>query len=347
MSASGSSRAGRLDAMEWIGPEALRVRPLRLVLAWLVSAASLLVAAWLLPGVGIDVHGAALGVTLVIGILNAVLRSPHGGAAAAVHARVRIPARARPRCAVPGGRVGHRAACLRRRRVLLGAPDGARRVGGQRRPRRALPVATTTTRTRCASCSGSRGVLVGATDTDAAGIVFLEIDGLALPVLRRAIDSGSAPGDGALARRAAPTRSRSGRPTSRRRPAPARPGSCSDRTRTFRRSAGSRRRRAPSRLLEPAGLRGDRAAALDRHRTAARWRRKPGQPALRRGGSRDPDRQPDLGGEDCEPGVPSVSRERLQRRRGCSPSSSGRCFSSCRRPPAPQAGTYGHAAIAV
>src|SRR4029453_5164463 len=33
----------------------------------------------------------------------------------------------------------------------------------------------------------------GATQTDAPGVIFLEIDGLALPVLRRAMRDGSAP----------------------------------------------------------------------------------------------------------------------------------------------------------
>ncbi len=78
--------------------------------------------------------------------------------------------------------------------------------------------------------------------TDVPGIIYLEIDGLALPVLRRAMRDGNAPNMARwLARRDAPGWS-SGRPISPRRPVPARRGSCSARTRTSRPSAGWRRR---------------------------------------------------------------------------------------------------------
>src|SRR2546429_5302784 len=53
--------------------EALRIRPLRLVLAWLLSAAAVLVAAWAVPGVAIEGAGGALVAAAVIGVLNAVL----------------------------------------------------------------------------------------------------------------------------------------------------------------------------------------------------------------------------------------------------------------------------------
>ena len=66
-------------------------------------------------------------------------------------------------------------------------------------------------------------------------------------------------------------------------------------------------------VLGAAGLRGDRAAARDRHRPARRRRRQPRQPALRRGGGRDPHRQPDGGGEEVQPRLPGVPRQRRQR----------------------------------
>ena len=192
MSASGSSEGGEAAATEWIGPEALRVRPLRLVLAWLVSAASLLVAAWLLPGVGIDVHGAALGVTLVIGILNAVL--------VPIMAALRLPytlvfgfllvlvldalflvaaSAIAPHAFVVDGFFWALLTAL-----VASAVSVVLDV--------LLPVADDDTYTlrvmqRIARRSG------GAIHTTQPGIVFLEIDGLALPVLRRAINSGSAP----------------------------------------------------------------------------------------------------------------------------------------------------------
>jgi uncharacterized membrane protein YvlD (DUF360 family) len=75
--------------------------------------------------------------------------------------------------------------------------------------------------------------------TDAPGVVFLEIDGLALPVLQRAMPRTWPDGWVRTA-----TGSPSGSPTSPRRRAPARRASCSALTRTFRPSAGSRRRAA-------------------------------------------------------------------------------------------------------
>ena len=66
-------------------------------------------------------------------------------------------------------------------------------------------------------------------------------------------------------------------------------------------------------LLGAAGLRGDRAAARHRHRPAGRRRRQPRQPPLRRGGGRDPHREPDGGGEEVEPRLPRVLRQRRQR----------------------------------
>ncbi len=51
----------------------------------------------------------------------------------------------------------------------------------------------------------------------------------------------------------------------------------------------------------------------DRHRPARRRRREPRQPALRRGGRRDPHRQPDGRGEAVQPGLPGVPGQRRQR----------------------------------
>jgi putative membrane protein len=54
-------------------PERIRLRPVRLLVSWLITAASLTVAAGILPGVDIAAFGGALLVALVIGALNAVL----------------------------------------------------------------------------------------------------------------------------------------------------------------------------------------------------------------------------------------------------------------------------------
>ena len=80
-------------------------------------------------------------------------------------------------------------------------------------------------------------------ETDAPGIVFLEIDGLALPVLQRAMRDGNAPN---MARWLADDGYRLDRVGDRPLVADrrvARPASCSARTTTSPRSAGSRRRR--------------------------------------------------------------------------------------------------------
>ena len=66
-------------------------------------------------------------------------------------------------------------------------------------------------------------------------------------------------------------------------------------------------------LLGATGLRRDRAAARHGHRSARRRWRQPWQPSLRRGAGRDPHRQPDGGGEEVEPRLPRVLRQRRQR----------------------------------
>ena len=80
----------------------------------------------------------------------------------------------------------------------------------------------------------------GAISSDVPGVVFLEIDGLAHEVLRRAVRDGNAPSwrAGCATTRIA---SSAGRPTGRRRPAPARPACCTATTTTCPPSAGGRR----------------------------------------------------------------------------------------------------------
>ena len=191
MSVTGSPEDG-VAATGWVGPEALRVRPLRLVLAWLVSAVSLLIAAWLLPGVGIDVRGAALGVTLVIAILNAVLvpimaalRLPYTLVLGFVLVLVLdalflvLASEIAPHAFVVDGFFWALLTAF-----VASAVSVVLDV--------LLPVAdddmyTLRVMQRIARRSG------GAIHTTEPGIVFLEIDGLALPVLRHAISSGSAP----------------------------------------------------------------------------------------------------------------------------------------------------------
>ena len=54
-------------------PSRPRLRPVRLLLAWIVSAAALLVAAWIVPGAAVNHFGGALAAAAAIAVLNAIL----------------------------------------------------------------------------------------------------------------------------------------------------------------------------------------------------------------------------------------------------------------------------------
>jgi uncharacterized membrane protein YvlD (DUF360 family) len=173
-------------------PQMPRLRPLRLAVAWAVSAASIAVAAWILPGVALHSTGAAFVTAAVIAILNAVLppllaalRLPYMiaagfllilfadallllGAARALPDDIRVDTFGDALLAsiIIAG-VG---LCLT---VILGTNDDdeytlrvTRRIA-----RRQGPVERTNT----------------------PGIIYLEIDGLALPILQAAMRDGSAP----------------------------------------------------------------------------------------------------------------------------------------------------------
>ena len=217
-----------------------KFRPLALVVAWLVSASALLVAAWIVPGAAVNGFLGALAAAVAIAALNAVVPP--------ILAALRLP------LMVLTGLV---LILIADALMLLAADritdhdlqiDSFWSALGVAFVTAAVTVVldivlgtndddTYTIRViqRIARRSGGRTV------TDAPGIVFLEIDGLALPVLQRATRDGSAPN---MARWLAEgtTASPNGRPTSPRRPAPARPASCSARTTTSRPFAGWRRR---------------------------------------------------------------------------------------------------------
>jgi uncharacterized membrane protein YvlD (DUF360 family) len=172
-------------------PERIRLRPVRLLVSWLITAASLTVAAGILPGVDIAAFGGALLVALVIGALNAVLPP--------VLAALRLPL-----TLVLGFLVALVASAL----LLQIANDvvksftvdnfwwallAALVMSGVEVILEVIFSAndddsyTLKVVQRIAKRQG------GATRTDAPGVIFLEIDGLALPVLRRAMRDGSAP----------------------------------------------------------------------------------------------------------------------------------------------------------
>jgi uncharacterized membrane protein YvlD (DUF360 family) len=168
------------------------IRPLRVLLAWIVSAAALLVAATIVPNASVKSFGGALAAALVIAILNALLPP--------IIAALRLPLMAL---------LGFLLVIVLDALMLLGADrvtDGDLTIGSFWA---ALGVALV-----ASAVSVVLHVILGTNDddtytlrviqriarrsdgrtvTDAPGIVFLEIDGLALPVLRRAIRDGNVP----------------------------------------------------------------------------------------------------------------------------------------------------------
>jgi uncharacterized membrane protein YvlD (DUF360 family) len=173
-------------------PARPRLRPLRLLLSWAVAAASLYVAAAIVPGLSLDEPGAAFVIAALIAVLNAFLppliaglRLPYmvaagfalvllADAGALVIADDLFPSFITVRAfgdALLAALV--MAAVTIVLEVIAGTNDEdeyslrviqrvARRQGAQPR-------------------------------TDEPGVIFLEIDGLALPVLRHAMRDGSAP----------------------------------------------------------------------------------------------------------------------------------------------------------
>jgi uncharacterized membrane protein YvlD (DUF360 family) len=178
-------------ATAW-SPARPRLRPLRLVVAWLVSAAALFAAAEIVPGATVNDFWGALAATAAIAVLNALIPP--------VIAALRLPFMLL---------VGLVLVLVADALILLAAD---RITGGD------LKVDSFWSALGVAVVASALGVVIdvvlgtndddeytfrviqriakrsgGRTITDAPGIVFLEIDGLALPVLQRAMRDGSAP----------------------------------------------------------------------------------------------------------------------------------------------------------
>src|SRR3954452_5825311 len=168
-----------------------KIRPLRLLLAWAVSALALLGAAWLVPGASVNDYRGALVAAAVIAVLNAILPP--------LVAALRLPF-----VALLGFLV-----VLVLDAVMLLANDHI--TDGD------LSVDSFWSALLVALAAAALGVVVdvvlGTNDDDtytyrvtqriarrsgereetsAPGMVFLEMDGLALPVLQRAMRNGSA-----------------------------------------------------------------------------------------------------------------------------------------------------------
>jgi len=221
-------------------PATPRLRPVRLVVSWIVAAGAVWVAAAILPG--FELHGfwAPFLVAAVIAVLNAIvppvlaaLRLPFMIAVGFILVLVADALIIRAAHAIfPGeislGSFGDAflaALLIAAANVVLAVIIGTNDDDEY----------TVRVTRRVARRQGATG------PTDVPGILYLEIDGLALPILRDAMRDGSAP---VMARWIADDGFRVAEwsRTSPRRPAPARPASCSAPTRTSPPSAGSRRR---------------------------------------------------------------------------------------------------------
>jgi len=173
-------------------PARIRLKPFRLLLSWLVAAGALLVAASLVPHVSVEGFGGALLVALVVAVLNALLPP--------IVAALRLP------FTLVVGFL-----------LVLFIDAGMLLLVSDRRPEWihvdsfgwALVTALV-----ASAASIVLEIVFGTNDddtytiqviqrvagrskgrvrTDVPGILFLEIDGLALPVLRRAMRDGNAP----------------------------------------------------------------------------------------------------------------------------------------------------------
>jgi uncharacterized membrane protein YvlD (DUF360 family)/predicted AlkP superfamily pyrophosphatase or phosphodiesterase len=179
------------DAVTW-HPERLKFKPLHLLLSWFVTTVALWFAALVLPGVSVVDHGAALAMAAIIAILNALLPP--------VIAALRLPF-------MLG--IGFilvlllNALALKIGSDILESTYHVDSFGWALLA--ALVVAAVSVVLQVILGTNDEDTYAlrvvqriakrqgGATRTDVPGIVFLEIDGLALPVLRRAMRDGNAP----------------------------------------------------------------------------------------------------------------------------------------------------------
>jgi uncharacterized membrane protein YvlD (DUF360 family) len=179
------------DVPSW-SPERPRLHPVRLVAAWLASALALLLAAGLVGGAEVRGFGGAVVVAAIVAVLNAILPP--------LVAALRLPFTVA---------IGFLLVLALDAAILLLAADIAPEHLHVDGFGSALAVALI-----ASAVSTGVGVVTGIDDddgytlrvarrvarrtgspivSDSAGILFLEIDGLALPVLRRAIRDGNVP----------------------------------------------------------------------------------------------------------------------------------------------------------
>ena len=179
------------DEVTW-EPVRPRLRPARLVIAWITAAVALMIAALIVPGVEVAGFWGALFVAALIGILNAIVMP--------ILAAVRLPFTVA---------LGFMLVLVVDALLVLGASELSDNAIEVESFWRALLVSLVTSAAavalqtifgtddddeyalrvteRIARRSG------GQIRTDVPGIIYLEIDGLALPVLKRAMRDGNCP----------------------------------------------------------------------------------------------------------------------------------------------------------
>jgi uncharacterized membrane protein YvlD (DUF360 family) len=179
------------EAVTW-SPEVPRLRPLRLLLTWFVAAIAVLIAAAIVPGVDIKATGGAVLTAVLLAVLNALIPP--------VVAAVRLPFTLA---------TGFLLVLLLDALILVWVSDAAERAIHVDGFGEALLAAIV-----IAAAMVVLETLLGANDddtytlrvirrvarrhhaqthTDRPGLIMLEIDGLALPVLKRALRDGFAP----------------------------------------------------------------------------------------------------------------------------------------------------------
>src|SRR5256886_5406620 len=187
-----ATSAPKYGQMPTWSPSRPRLRPLRLLFGWILSAAALLVAASIVPGAAVHDFRGALAAAAVIAVLNAVLPP--------IVAALRLPL------------------MLLVGLVLILVLDALMLLAADSITNGALSVSPFWSALGVALVAAAVGVVLdvvlGTNDddtytfrvtqriarrscertiTDAPGVVFLEIDGLGLPVLQRAMRDGNAP----------------------------------------------------------------------------------------------------------------------------------------------------------
>jgi uncharacterized membrane protein YvlD (DUF360 family) len=179
------------ENIEW-RPQRPRVRILPLVVAWAISAAALLVAATIVPGVTIPTYGGAIFTAALVAILNAVfppvvaaLRLPYTVASGFIAILLLDAAMLEIASEIHHHAIQFSSFWAALATALVAAAAGVVLtvlIGTSHEDTYTIRVVRRIARRRG-----------GVVTTDAPGLIFLEIDGLAAPVLQRAMRDGNAP----------------------------------------------------------------------------------------------------------------------------------------------------------